>query len=63
MHPGVTKDRSIVRIFYKGFNMSLDVEGRDDLFPSIGKEVIYKSHKKKIEEMAGWKRLLYHVEL
>jgi hypothetical protein len=53
-HPGVGKDRSIVRIFYKGFDMSLDAEGRNDLLHRIGKEVIYKSHKKKIEEMAGW---------
>jgi hypothetical protein len=34
--------------------MSLEVEGRDDLLHQIGKEVIYKSHKKKIEDMAGW---------
>jgi hypothetical protein len=34
--------------------MSLDVEGRDDLLHRIGKEVIYKSHKKHVEEMAGW---------
>jgi hypothetical protein len=27
MHPGVAKNRSIVRIFYKGFDMSLDMEG------------------------------------
>jgi hypothetical protein len=42
MHPRVAKD------------MSLDIEGRDDLLYRIGKEVIYRSHKKKIEEMAGW---------
>jgi hypothetical protein len=54
MHPRVVKDRSIVRIFYKGFDMSLEVEGREDLLRRIGNEVIYKSHKKKIEDMAGW---------
>jgi hypothetical protein len=54
MHPGVAKDRSTIRIFYKGFDMSLDVEGRDDSLHRIGKEVIYKSHKKTVREMAGW---------
>jgi hypothetical protein len=48
---GKAKDRSIVRIFYKAFDMSLEIEGRDDLLRLIGKEVIYKSHMQKIEEM------------
>jgi hypothetical protein len=50
----MAKYRSIVRIFYKSFDMSLELEGRDELLHRIGKEVIYKSHKKKIEEMAEW---------
>jgi hypothetical protein len=44
MHLGVVEDRSILRIFYKGFNMSFYVD--------VG--MIYKSHKKEIEEMAEW---------
>jgi hypothetical protein len=51
VNPPRAKARSLVRMAYKAFEMSLPF---DDCGIDPGSEVLYRSHKEKFDEMKDW---------